>query len=113
MEVLYRRKEATAVQVGEDITDPPCNAAVRTHLRILEEKGHIKHRQDKLTFVFFPIETPEKASRSALTQVVHTFFEGSMTKAVAALVDSDAENLSKADLNHLESIIKAAKSKAK
>ena len=63
--------------------------------------------------MFIPIEAPEKASRSALTQVVRTFFEGSLTKAVAALVDNDAESLSKADLNHLESIIKAAKSKAK
>ena len=113
MEVLFRRKEATAVQVAEGLADPPSNSAIRTHLRILEEKGHIRHRQDKLTYVFIPIEAPEKASRSALTQVVRTFFEGSLTKAVAALVDNDAESLSKADLNHLESIIKAAKSKAK
>ena len=113
MEVLFRRKEATAVQVAEGLADPPSNSAIRTHLRILEEKGHIRHRQDKLTYVFIPIEAPEKASRSALTQVVRTFFEGSLTKAVAALVDNDAESLSKADLNHLESIIKAAKSKAR
>jgi len=113
MEVIYRRREATAVQVAEDLADPSSNSAIRTHLRILEKKGHIKHRKDGLTYVFIPIEAPEKASRSALTQVVRTFFEGSLTKAVAALVDSDAGKLSKADLNRLESIIKTAKSKVK
>ena len=113
MDVIYRRTEATAVQVGEDLADPPCNSAIRTHLRILEEKGHIKHRQDGLTYVYIPVEAPEKASRSALTQVVRTFFEGSLTKAVAALVDSDAGKLTEADLKHLESIVKAAKAKAK
>ena len=113
MEVIYRRREATAVQVAGDLADPPSNSAIRTHLRILEEKGHVKHRQDGLTYVFIPIESPEKASRSALKQVVRTFFEGSLTKAVAALVDSDAKKLSEADLNHLESIIQAAKSKVK
>ena len=113
MEVLFRRREATAVQVAGDFADPPSNSAIRTHLRILEDKGHIRHRQDGLTFVFIPIESPEKASRSALQQVVHTFFEGSLSKAVAALVDSDAGKLSEADLKHLESLIQAAKSKLK
>jgi len=109
MEVIYRLGEATAVQIAAALADAPSNSAIRTHLRILEEKGYLKHRRDGLSFVFIPKEAPKKASRTALNRVVQTFFEGSLAKAVAALVDSDAAKLTAEDIEYLESMIQAAK----
>ena len=113
IEVIYARGEATAAEVQEALTDPPSYSAVRALLRILEEKGHVKHRQDGPRYVFMPIQPREEASRSALKRVVQTFFEGSMSDAVAALVDAEAGKLSAEDLKRLEAIVKVAKSKAR
>ncbi len=113
MDIIYSRGEATAAEVTERLIDPAGNSAVRTHLRILEEKGHLKHRQEGLRYIFTPTEPREKASSSALKRVVQIFFEGSLMNAVAALVDAETGNLSTEDLDRLEAIIKAAKSKTK
>ena len=87
MDVIYRRGRATAAEVLEDIPDPPSYSAVRAMLRLLEEKGHVRHEQDGPRYVFLPIVNRDRARKSALTHVVRTFFDGSATEAVAALLN--------------------------
>jgi BlaI family penicillinase repressor len=109
MEIIFARGESTAAEVSEALPDAPSYSAVRALLRILEEKGHLKHREDGKRYVFLPTEPVEKASRSALRQVVQTFFEGSLASAVAALVDAKDANVSDEELKRLEAIIKQAR----
>jgi predicted transcriptional regulator len=113
MDIIYARGEATAAEVGEALPDPPAYSTVRTLLRILEEKGHLKHREDGPRYVFLPTETREKASRSALKRVVQTFFDGSLASAVAALVDGGSGKLSAEELQRIETIIESAKKKSR
>lgn len=113
MDIVFSKGEATATQILEKMKGSPSNSAVRTHLRILEDKGFLKHRQEGVRFVFSPIEARETASRSALKRLIHTFFDGSLTHAVAALVDVGSGKLTPEELNHLDSIVKAAKAKTK
>ena len=109
MDVIYARGEATAADIAEAIPDAPSYSAVRALLRILEEKGALKHREDGPRYVFMPTEPHEKASRSALKNVLHTFFEGSLANAVAALVDTKDGQFSADELKRLETIIKQAR----
>src|SRR5688572_1296816 len=91
MDVLYRNGQATAAEVLEALPDPPGNSAVRTLLRILEEKGHLTHTQEGVRYVYRPTQPRQSAARSALAQVVHTFFGGSVENAVASMLsDADA-----------------------
>ena len=113
MDIIYARGEATAAEVGEALPDPPSYSAVRALLRILEEKGHVRHRVNGQRYVFLPTETRAKASKSALKRVLETFFEGSLSNAVAALVDAEGGKLSAEELKRLEAIVKAAKAKTK
>jgi len=112
MDIIHTRGEAAAAEVQEALPDPPSYSAVRTLLRILEEKGHLKHREDGPRYIFLPTETRAKASKSALKRVVQTFFDGSLSNAVAALVDAEGGKLSAEELQRLEAIVKAAKSKS-
>lgn len=109
MDIIYARGEATAAEVEAALPDASSYSAVRALLRILEEKGALKHRVDGLRYVYVPTEPRDKASRSALQKVLHTFFEGSLANAVAALVDSKDGKLSAAELKRLESVIKKAR----
>ncbi|HZJ15210.1 MAG TPA: BlaI/MecI/CopY family transcriptional regulator [Chthoniobacteraceae bacterium] len=113
MDIVYARGEATATEVGEALPDPPAHSTVRTLLRILEEKGHLKHREDGPRYVFLPTEPREKASRSALKRVVQTFFDGSLASAVAALVDGGSGKLSAEELRRIEIVIESAKKKSR
>ncbi|HSI65153.1 MAG TPA: BlaI/MecI/CopY family transcriptional regulator [Candidatus Saccharimonadia bacterium] len=108
MDIIYAKGEATAAEVAEAMTDAPSYSAVRAFLRILEEKEFLKHREDGRRYVFVPTESVEKASKSALKQVVQTFFDGSLANAVAALVDG-REKISPEELKRLEDIIQQAK----
>jgi len=108
MDIIYAKGEATASEVAGAMNDAPSYSAVRALLRILEEKGVLKHREDGKRYVFLPTESVQKASRSALRNVVQTFFEGSLVNAVAALVDG-REKISPEELQRLESIIKQAR----
>jgi BlaI family penicillinase repressor len=108
MDIIYAKGEATAQEVTESIADAPSHSAVRALLRILEEKGVLKHREDGKRFIFLPTEPHRKASRSALRQVVQTFFTGSIADAVAAFVD-DHEKISPEEIQRLEAIIKQTK----
>jgi len=106
--VNYRRGRATAAEVLEDIPDPPSYSAVRAMLRLLEEKGHVRHEQDGPRYVFLPIVNRDRARKSALTHVVRTFFDGSATEAVAALLN-DGGKLSDAELDRLSAMIEQAR----
>ena len=109
MDVIFSKGEATAAEVTEAMTDAPSYSAVRALLRILEEKGHLKHREDGPRYVYLPTEQREKVSRTALKQVLQTFFDGSLASAVAALVDANDAKLSADEIKRLESIIKDAR----
>src|SRR5476649_2951236 len=112
MDVIYARGEATAAEVMAALPDAPGYSAVRALLRILEDKGFLKHREDGPRYRFRPTQAPALARRSALQQVVNAFFEGSLANAVAALVDTTEESLPPEELSRLEAIIKKAKTKS-
>ena len=113
MDVVYARGEATAADVLGGLPDPPTKTAVRTLLRILEEKGHLTHRQDGLTYVYRPSKPRGRAGRSALQRVLQTFFDGSLEKAVAAHLGDAATELSSDELNRLADLIDQARRKGK
>ena len=108
MDVVYRMGKATAADVLAEMPDPPSYSAVRAMLRLLEEKGHVRHEQDGPRYVFLPTVNREKARRSAMRHLVRTFFDGSTEDAVAALLQND-EGMSEAELNRLSRLIDAAK----
>jgi BlaI family transcriptional regulator, penicillinase repressor len=111
MDIIFARGEATAAEVNAALPDQPSYSTVRTLLRILEEKGHLRHREDGQRFVYIPTTTRAAESKSALKRVVQTFFEGSLADAVAALVDTADGKLPVAELKRIEAIIKKAKTK--
>jgi BlaI family transcriptional regulator, penicillinase repressor len=87
MDIIYARGHATAAEVSEALTDAPSYSAVRALLRILEQKGHLRHQQDGPRYVFLPVVSRDRARRSALRSLVRTFFDGSSAQAAAALID--------------------------
>ena len=109
MDVVYRRGQATAAEVLEDLPDPPSYSAVRAMLRVLEEKGHLRHEQQGPRYVFLPTVPRDQARRSALQQLVHTFFDGSTEQAMAALLDQSDRSLSDAELARLARLIAQAR----
>ena len=94
MDILYRSGQATAAEVQSQLPDPPSYSAVRATLRILEEKSHVQHDQDGPRYVFRPMVTRDKATRSAVRHLVKTFFDGSAEQAVATLLDESSSKLS-------------------
>lgn len=109
MDVLHARGQATAAEVLAALPNPPSYSAVRALLRILEEKGHVKHHRDGARYVYLPRASKEVASKSALKRVVSTFFQGSVTQAMAALLESSDAEISDSELEKLQQIIKQAK----
>ncbi len=99
MDIVYERGRATAGDITAALPDPPSYSAVRALLRILETKGHLRHDADGLRYVYSPTVPRDQASRSALRSLVRTFFDGSATQAVAALLDQS--KLSDDDLERL------------
>lgn len=87
MDMVYRHGHMTAIEIHGELPDPPVAAAVRTMLRILEEKGHLRHEKDGPRHVYFPVTPRSVAQRSAVRHLVGTFFNGSRAAAVAALLD--------------------------
>jgi BlaI family transcriptional regulator, penicillinase repressor len=112
MEIVFARGSATAIEVVGNIPDPPTKTAVRTLLRILEEKGHLKHVKRGREFVYQPIQPRKRAARSAFHRVLQTFFDGSLEKAVAAHLAGPSK-LSPEELERLEALIQQAKEKGK
>jgi predicted transcriptional regulator len=109
MNVVYRMGRATAAEVLEALPDPPSYSAVRALLRVLEEKGHLRHEQDGPRYIFLPTVPRDKARRSALRQLVQTFFEGSTAQAVAALLGEPSAKLTDQDLDRLSILIEQAR----
>lgn len=108
MNIIYQRGEATAAEVLERMTDPPSYSAIRAMLRILEQKGHLAHQDQGGRYVFRPTLDREKARRSALDQILATFFEGSAASVVATLLDQHAKSLSDEELENLSELIDRA-----
>jgi len=109
MDILYRRGRASAAEIHEALPDRPSYSAVRAKLRVLEEKGHVRHQEEALRYVYVPTMARETARRSALRHLVSTFFEGSVEETVAALLDLSAANLSAEDLDRITRLIEQAK----
>jgi len=109
MDILYQRGRATAQEIMEALPDPPTYSAVRAKLRVLEEKGHVRHQEEALRYVYLPVVARESARKSALRHMVTTFFAGSVQDTVAALLDLSASKLTTADLNRISTMIEEAK----
>lgn len=109
MDVLYRLGKATAAEIHQELPDPPSYSAVRAMLRVLEEKGHIRHETQDLRYVFMPVIAREKARRSAIKHLLDTFFEGSPAQAVATLLDVSARDLSPEEFDRLTALIEKAR----
>jgi predicted transcriptional regulator len=109
MDVLYRLGRATAAEVMDALDDAPRNSTIRTQLRVLERKGHVRHEEEGLRFVYMPTVPRHSARRSALRHLVDTFFDGSTTKAVAALLGGEASRVSDEELARIEDLVKNAR----
>jgi predicted transcriptional regulator len=106
MDILYTLGRATGQEVQERLTDSPNYSTVRTILRILERKGHIKHIEEGVRYVYQPAVERETARKSAIQRLVATFFDGSAKAAAAAFLDPSASQLSDTDLKELETMIR-------
>ena len=109
MDIIYRQGQATAQEVLDNLPDPPSYSAVRAMLRLLEEKGYLKHQQDGPRYLFLPTLARDKARKSALKQMLQTFFDGSTEQAVAALLDLSRPKLSQDELERLSQMIEEAR----
>ena len=109
MDVLHAKQSATAAEILAAIPEPPSYSSVRALLRILVDKGHIKHRQERGRYIYVPCASRASASRSALRRLVSTFFQGSATDAVAALLETHDKNLSDEELDKLQQLIAQAR----
>lgn len=109
MDIVYARGEASAAAVHAGLPDPPSYSAVRALLAILVEKGHLKHRSEQGRYIYAPTRRRSQAGRSALRRVLDTFFEGSLEKAVAALLQGSDANLSREELARLGQLIEQAR----
>lgn len=109
MQIIYRLGRATAQEIRENLDDPPSYSAVRAHLRILEEKKHLRHRHDGPRYVFMPTVSRERARRSALKGLVRNFFDGSYEEMIAALLEDSDSELSDAELKRLSRMIEQAR----
>lgn len=105
MDVIYRRGRATAAEVRDDLPDAPSYSAVRGMLRLLEDKGHLRHEQDGPRYIYVPTADPRKVSRSAVRHLVRTFFNNSASSAVAAMLGVYESHLNDDDLDRLEAVI--------
>lgn len=113
MEILYQRGKASASDVREAMEDAPSYSAVRAMLRVLEEKGHVRHQEEGLKYVYVPVVARDKAKRSAVKHVLDTFFAGSPEQIVAALLDVSASKLTREELDRMSEMIDKAKREGK
>ena len=109
MDIIYELNQATASQILERLPNPPGYSAVRALLRVLEEKGHLTHKQDGPRYVFAPTIPRDEARENALKHLVNTFFDGSTEKVMAALLDISDERLSEDQYQRLSQLIEKAR----
>jgi predicted transcriptional regulator len=112
MDIIYARREATVALVRSELPDPPSYSAVRALIRILEEKGHLIHREEKARYIYSPTHPRRDAAKEALKGVLAAFFDNSAGKAAAALLTSPETRLSKQELDHLTALIQKARKKS-
>ena len=113
LDILYARGRATAAEILGSLPDPPSYSTTRALLKVLEQKGHVRHEEDGPRYVFFPRVSRQRASVTALRHVLNTFFDGSAVAAATALVDGSASKLSTEDLDRLEALIELARKEGK
>jgi BlaI family transcriptional regulator, penicillinase repressor len=111
MDALYRVGKATAAEVREMLPDPPSYSAVRATLRILEDKGQVRHEEEGPRYVFQPAVARDRAKRTAVRHLLTTFFDGSPEAAVATLLDESQSRLSNEDYDRLKTLIDEARNK--
>ena len=109
MDILFRRARATANEVMEELPGDPSYSTVRTQLRVLEEKGHVRHEEQGLRYVYVPVVSRQTARKSALRHLMDTFFDGSAEKVVAALLGGEGARLSKDELERLAELLAKAR----
>ena len=109
MDIVYRHREVSVNDVLEDLPDPPSYSAVRALMRVLEDKGHLKHREDGPRYMYSPTTSRSQARDHALDRVLDTFFGGSTERAVAALLDRAAADLDASELDRLSQLIERAR----
>ena len=108
MDVLFRLGRATAEEIRQDLSGSPTYSTVRTQLRVLEEKGHVRHEEVGRRFVYMPVVRRQTARKSALRHVVDTFFDGSVEKVAAALLGGEAGSVSEAELERILALVERA-----
>ena len=113
MEILYRGGKASVSEVMEGMDDAPGYSAVRAMMRVLEDKGHVKHRAEGLKYVYVPVVTREKAKRSAGKHLLDTFFSEAPDQVVAALLDVSSNRLTKEELDRMAAMIEKARKEGK
>jgi predicted transcriptional regulator len=113
MDILYQRGKASASDVREAMEAAPGYSAVRAMLRVLEEKGHVRHQAEGLKYVYVPVVARDKAKRSAVKHVMETFFNGSAEQIVAALLDASSTRLTREELDRMSAMIEQAKKEGK
>ena len=109
IDILYAHGRATAADVQAALPEPPSYSAVRAMLRILEDKGHVRHEQDGPRYVYLPTVARDNAKRSALRHMLQTFFDGSAEQAISALLDDSSARLSERELERLARMIDQAR----
>ena len=109
MDILFRRGRATAAEVMEELPGEPSYSTVRTQLRVLEEKGHARHEEDGVRFIYMPAVARHAARKSALRHLVETFYDGSSEKAVAALLGGEGSKLTDEQLDRIADLIAKAR----
>ena len=109
MDILFRRGRATAAEVREDLPGSPADSTVRTQLRVLEAKGHVRHEDDGIRFVYMAAVRRQAARRSALRHVIETFFDGSVERVVGALLGGEAARVTEAELKRIADMVERAR----
>src|SRR3977135_4398038 len=109
LDILYRRGRATAAEVMSELSGNPSYSTVRTQLRVLEDKGHVRHEEDGLRYVYAPAVPRAAARKSALRHLVDTFFDGSAEQVVAAVLGGEARRLSDEDLKRIAELVAKAR----
>src|SRR6478735_6992514 len=111
IDILYAQGRATAAEVQAGLPEPPSYSAIRAMLRILEDKGHVRHEVDGPRYVYVPTLAREQAKRSALLHLLHTFFQGSASQVMAALVDLSPKGFDEGEISRIRRLIDDARVK--
>jgi predicted transcriptional regulator len=108
MDILHQRKEASVATVLKDISNPPSYSSIRALMRIMENKGYIKYKKVGLKYVYSPILTSQKVVKGEVKRLLKTYFDNSVEKALAALIDANKNNLNEQDIEQLHKLIEKA-----